>query len=1464
MSKINAVRIVNLNYNRNTMKVNDETLEFRGESTLISLRNGGGKTVMVQMMMAPFVNARFRDMKDRKFHDYFTSTTPTYILTEWVMDGSSSYVTVGMGVRKRPSVGEEDNGDELEIITFIHEYKQANSYDIHSFPVTEKTTKGFKVRSFSAIKDMMNELKSDKRHIFDFYELNIDSQRRKYFDRLRQYNINNREWESIIKKINMKESGLSELFQDAKTVGGLFEKWFIPAVDDKLNDKDNKIKNAQEIMEKFIFQYKENEIKLKRKLGIQHFKDATKDIIESAERFKAKKDETEEIKNSIANLYGYILEEIEKLTNKKEELSLNLEKLKGELGEIEYERLSYEYNDINQELKKLSQQIDDIKAFNQNLEESIKNGKREIVRQECIKLYNEYTEASERVQEYENLIEIAKEKDRDKESERNNIGYTLKSIYEQKCSSLSEAISSKNEDARNIQKHRDDLKQKVRQLEFQINQITKEIASLKEKISSYNDLEVGFNREFNQSLSRNIEGEYDQVVLDSYTNGFEKRSNDASISLRQLQLDIENTSKELSNARNRKEELGISIQKIKNDLSQKEKEKEETEACLEEIRKILIYMGIGEDRLYQKDYICQQIDKRISALRSEASDLVGRKDRLEKEKRMYETGDNLHLSNEIKDSLKELGIGIVFGFEWLKQQGISQDAKKELIRKNPFLPYSLIMSKDSIYKLQSQEAKVFTSSPVPIIEQDRLDESLEAYVVNNVYTIGAMRYFIHFNDKLLDAEELKRLIENISKEIDECQNLISVKNDEIEKYTRDKMFVQDRCPGRYTLENLIKDIGELSAKIKDNENESLKLSEKIKLLEEKRKALEAAERENEKLREKLQREGSRFVELKSKYVQYLEDKKQLSVKDEEEKRLYEEKREAEGAIDKDERQLKLISDQLIDLRLMLNKSQDSLREYKIFTQGEIIKKDQDDLEARYSALSKDIGLKVQEYQNILSGYRSTFEEKEQELISKSRKNNIKEEEYRDKYFDKAGLDDLETQVENMEKELNSSKDRLGQMMRQQGKMESSLEAKLSEIQSLGYDMPKDVIYITSIDFKSRRRLKNSEIKDCESQQKANDEDIRTMDSIKNMMDQYSDFEVKTKLKLELSINEVREEWINLRDSYSNNLSQERAMENELTACCDKLFNESELMQDDFFKNTITTLSEIKTDPYNVLYTLNTVQEVHQKALQQLEIDLQKVEEEKKNIIDMFYDYVMQVHEHIARIDDGSTIKINDRSLKMLDIIQPAWEDNAERYRLGVRDMVESIIKQCLDELNQGHNIEELIGKEITTLKLYDTVVGLNELDVKLYKIEASRQVRISWNQVAVNSGGEGFLSAFVILSSLLSYMRKEESDIFHSAEEGKVIIMDNPFAQTNAEHLLKPLMDIARKNNTQLICFTGLGGDSIYNRFDNIYVLSLIPSRLKSGISFLESEHIKGEEITHVSSSRFKIKQESVEQIRLF
>ena len=101
MSKINAVRFINLNYNNNAMKINDECMQFSGKSTLLSLRNGGGKTVLVQMMTAPFVHRGKQKTKDRPFESYFTTAKPSFILVEWLLDGGGDAGIMEIARRSR-------------------------------------------------------------------------------------------------------------------------------------------------------------------------------------------------------------------------------------------------------------------------------------------------------------------------------------------------------------------------------------------------------------------------------------------------------------------------------------------------------------------------------------------------------------------------------------------------------------------------------------------------------------------------------------------------------------------------------------------------------------------------------------------------------------------------------------------------------------------------------------------------------------------------------------------------------------------------------------------------------------------------------------------------------------------------------------------------------------------------------------------------------------------------------------------------------------------------------------------------------------------------------------------------------------------------------------------------------------------------------------------------------------------
>ena len=212
-------------------------------------------------------------------------------------------------------------------------------------------------------------------------------------------------------------------------------------------------------------------------------------------------------------------------------------------------------------------------------------------------------------------------------------------------------------------------------------------------------------------------------------------------------------------------------------------------------------------------------------------------------------------------------------------------------------------------------------------------------------------------------------------------------------------------------------------------------------------------------------------------------------------------------------------------------------------------------------------------------------------------------------------------------------------------------------------------------------------------------------------------------------------------------------------------------------------------------------DTQERLMEKLEIDISVVEREKERITELLEDYVREIHSNLGKIDHNSTITIRERNIKMLKIQLPDWEENAGLYRLRLEDFIDKITMEGVELFEKNENAQEFFGSGITTRNLYDQVVGIGNVQIHLYKIEAQREYPITWKEVSRNSGGEGFLSAFVILSSLLYYMRRDDTDIFADKNEGKVLIMDNPFAQTNASHLLIPLMDMAKKSISSTVIY---------------------------------------------------------------
>ena len=453
MSKINAVRLINVNYNNNAYRISDETLHFNGESTLISLQNGGGKSVLVQMLTAPFVHPKYRNTKDRLFESYFTTNKPSFILVEWALDQGAGYVLTGLMVRKSQDM-EEDRKENLDIIGIVSEYQSPCIQDIHHLPVVEKGKKEMILKNFNSCRQLFEIYKKDRDMKFFYYDLTNYAQSRQYFNKLMEYQINYKEWETIIKKINLKESGLSDLFADCKDEKGLTEKWFLEAIESKLNKDKNRIKEFQSILEKYAGQYKDNRSKIKRRDTICQFKEEANAIQTQAEEYQNAETEEGKQQNKIAwfihDVNG-LLSQTEKAHDHTKEV---LEGLDQKLSRVEYEELSSQVYDYAEEKNLHIGNRDMIDMERENLQVQAEQTEKKLHILQCARQQDSVSEEKEELNLLREKIAVARQQGADLEPERKALGLTLKNIFgeriqdnRQQQENLSENIQKKGKEA---------------------------------------------------------------------------------------------------------------------------------------------------------------------------------------------------------------------------------------------------------------------------------------------------------------------------------------------------------------------------------------------------------------------------------------------------------------------------------------------------------------------------------------------------------------------------------------------------------------------------------------------------------------------------------------------------------------------------------------------------------------------------------------------------------------------------------------------------------------------------------------------------------------------------------------------------------------------------------------------------------------------------------------------------------
>lgn len=1474
MGTINAVRFININYNNNSIRINDETLHFNGESTLISLHNGGGKSVLVQMLTAPFVHAGKRNATDRPFEGYFTGTKPSFILIEWLLDGGKGRVMNGFMIRKNQE-SNEDNPNELDIIGIISEYDRPCLYDINNLPVVEKTKKEMTLKSFQDCRTLFEGYKRDRNIKFNIFDMNQYAQQRQYFDRLREHKIDYREWEGIIKKINQRESGLSELFSDCKDERGLVDKWLLDAVENKLDPEKKRINNFRDIILKYIRQYRENEYKIKQKSEIDLFKSCViydgdeKSVRTLASEYNASSEKCAHQEMYIADF----AKRIQKLSEAAEmQIGQNRNEIKNideEIRQVEHEKYSFEIYNIDLEKNDEIRNRELLTLETEKLNEALESAQRSLHIFEYASKKADYEAELKRFNEKKAKRDVLLKKDEEIRPRLESIGAGLYGYHCEKGRLLSdERADTENRIKENIDKI-SAKRRLIKDTGDEINTKARRLGEADGGLKAFDRKEDEFNRKYKKSLARNVLGKYEEGIFEIMLSETEKEIKAADKELTDTWRDegeLKKNAVKLSKDREKAKDDQGKLHEAIIRLSEKREKLLEDLAAREEILRLL---QLDKALIFDAKEIIRTINLRIAKAEASISELKEQISIERKELKSLSEGRVTELPPEIMAGFEDIGINYAYGLKWLQENNYTLEKNVKLVRENPFLPYALVMTENELRKLKDGGLELYTSLPVPIILREKLEEG---YVKSegNIVDLDGLKFYISFNERMLNAEQLEKMLADKKADIERMESQISIKEKERNDYYSKRGIVEGRKLSREDMESTENGIKGLK---EDERNAEIRIRELDELLEENSKSHENNTkriRELEKIRDSLSMLKADMTDLSAAYEEYLslvEEKERISAEIE---NLGVRRRLAE------ETEKELVEEgEVLGKELLRKEAEEKANSDFISIYSAYDKKDADkdeitdenimELSTEFNALKNKFSGELTELENDLKGLDETCRKHRNALKKIMDKYALTEEETESAIYDEDRREALDERRSELLKRIEDKKERFAECRKNIAILEEKrANIRANMIKDTGYEEILPHEQIGKSDFDARKNIlrhRKSNLIDLEKELQ-NKNGIYL--SITASLSEYGEKEITEEIVWEpelseLSTDRLMEMQAEMKKEYRRINDEVQNFRNQTSDRLNLIMNIKEL-SDVKYRKPLEAMLRLLDSPKDMLAQIDMTILSYDTIMEKIAVDISMVEKERNEIASELSDYIENLNEGLDRIDSNSTIMVRDKSVKMLQITVPVWNENREMYDVKLKDMMDNLTKSVIAILNKNENPDDYISSRINAKNLYDYVVGTGNVSVRINKVEKQRTYQISWTDAAKNSGGEGFLSTFVILSSLLYYTRKDESDVFADKNEGKVLLMDNPFAQTNAEHLLKPLMDIAKKNHTQLICLTGLGGDSIYGRFDNIYVLNLVSAKLNSGMQYLRTEHTGGGEPENIAVSQVEV----YDQVTLF
>lgn len=1449
MPVINRIRIANINYDGKYIA--DELIDtFDGENTLLNLKNGSGKSVLVQLIMQPIIPGV--SIHGRKVEGYLQQNRPSVIALEWKLDNTPvpTYFLTALVIRL--SAPNEKNTSRVNYFTFVNRYAEAREFDITDLPFISHNNNVISIQPYSDCRSIVKNSAVPNSPL-NYFSSDDDSE---YRAKLEQNGIFPDEWR-LIARCNEEEGGISKMLEKIKTSDALFDEWILKTVTGGSSNS-----SLIEMFKALIECISDNDENIRCKEVIENFLRDSDGYVENLEKLMEQHDLIEKQQTKIADICHFLTtsqkraEEAVIICDEKLRRNRDAEEL------IKYEELSYEYHNAYERYQLACDEYGEALAAEETAKNAHTAAKHRVDLLNAVSDYNE--QKKEEARENSAREKLRRTEKGDDPDRYNDLVFSLRQCYSERTEDLRVKEADVKRERDEIERKISDLKKEKDGIDKLNNELSKKIGSLQSAVENFQSYEKALLKELEISPVYTLDDELEKESLNSIRKSFLLEKSRLESDLKKARGDISAFKETIASLDKEKDDLNSRRTDISVKITVKEQEKKEYETAEEKALAALRSFGIGETRLFDKDAVKAEMRTAERAKDKKLSEYQVAFQRKEKYLKTVKAG-TVHISRELSDELKKHGIDFTTGEEYLL--GEPDERRTQLLSKDPMLPFCYIVDEKNLALIRKTDLGGHADKAVPIITFENVGRASAVSAKIAEMSENSLLLCL-YNERCIDSGDRELYIKELEEELALTQeNLTRLENETKALAAHEAAYCSFDYERTFSadLERELSELNRQSELIKQRLVDiPAEISECNRLIDERKETADDLGR----LIAKNADNSRRFEEYAEKYPDHANNKRVLA--------------KSEKAVERNTARAKSIEEELTDAQNGIEECRGKLRR----VEDEIT-----EIEKRVSVLDNTIvGKRLtlpleqleQEFRSVTENVRTVRSELEREIsearesvekcTKRLRKSDIPFEEYSDPSL--IFSDELLESAEKAEKEccgrLSACTDKVNAAAGEKNRVEGALAVKMDNLKKAKYPEPLERSQI-KLCFDERRSAlyeENGSLKKEEKKyQELRMECAEKAAALKGLFtdDQYSGKYIPKE------VSEVAPEELN--KVLNERIAQKRVLENALKDNYDKVLRKYEGCGYEAIDAFINNMRLDEKNSFDGFFEVFDHIKESQKFLEQdLEIrknDLEMLESKKTNFVRQALAHGQSIYSEVKNISNMSRIKIDGKPRQMLVIGIPENADSRaeENMRIYLEKFLADIRAVNAIEPMASQKLMRKIENTFSDRELLNIVIGKRRIDVSLYKVDVTGNnghIR-TWEEVLVNnSGAQSFVAGFAFVCTLMEYTRNKRMEQMGAEKisSRKTFVLDNPFSATSTEEYLNVMKALSIKFNIQLICFSDLHQNSITNKFNVFYQLALRNS-LYSNRAALKVMNVETNGDIH-RNARLEHTMAQIKQITLF